>query len=81
MVFDPTRPFGAPFLPSQEPLRDPIDAKAVAVVKAWVGNMMRGLVIDEHDAPLVQMNANNCAGLAVLIAEALHEAAEGRLGR
>lgn len=75
-------PFGVnPFVRQEpEPMADPFDRKAVELVKGWLRPMMQGkLFIDERDAPIVQMNSATCTALAIDIAAALREAAEGRL--
>lgn len=80
MIFDPNRPFGAPFVPPM-PSPDPFEAKAVEIVKEWLRSMMQGIVmIDEHDTPNVHMNPPTCANLAARIADGLREAARGGLG-
>lgn len=68
-----------PFPLPAEP--DPFEAKAVEIVKGWLRQAWDGRpMIDEHDAPIVQLGTHTCDAMAADIAEALRAAARGQIG-
>lgn len=58
-----------------------VELAAVALVRKWLGEWIGdGYVIDEHDAPTVQMSLANCRMMQKDIAAALRAAKNGAIG-
>lgn len=58
-----------------------VQLAATALVRKWLGEWIGdGYVIDEHDAPTVQMNLANCKMMQADIADLIRAAKNGALG-